>query len=69
MIIERMIKMNQPRTVEDFVEDMVSNGRSLSQILTVARCCHGENFKKKEKDDIESEFIKLRRRMKKRNSN
>jgi len=53
-----MVKMEQ-RTVEEFVEDMVSDDRSLNQILIVAMCCRWKSFK----DDIKSVFVKLRRRM------
>ncbi len=52
-----MIKMEQQRTIQDFVEDMVSDGRDLNQILTVASCCRWKDFKQ----EIKKECRRLRK--------
>ena len=47
--------MNQPRTIQEFVEDMVSDGSDLKQILTVAANSQWKNFK----SEIEKEYRRL----------
>ena len=42
--------MNEIRTIEDFVEDMISDGKSLKQILVVAESTRWKNFKKEIKE-------------------
>jgi len=49
--------MNQIRTIQEFVEDMVSDGRNLNQILIVAMCCRWKNFKQ----EIEKEYRRLKK--------
>ena len=53
--------MNQ-RTVQDFVEDLVSDGRTESEVLIVAQ---GTRWKNRI-DEIKEGIIRLRRRMVKR---
>ena len=52
------------RTVQDFVEDMVSNGRSLTEILTVAFCSrwvdHTEEIKKEHHNLKKRSVLKIR---------
>jgi len=45
------------RTVQDFVEDMVSDGRDLQQILTVAVNCRWANHK----EEIKKEYRRLKK--------
>jgi len=47
------------RTVQDFVEDMVSDCRSLAEILTVALCTRWRDHK----EQIKKEFDNLLERM------
>ena len=47
----------EQRTVQEFVEDMVSDGRDLNQILIVASCCYWKNSKQ----EIEKEYRRLRK--------
>ena len=48
--------MENNRTIQDFVEDMVSDGRDLNQILTVASCCRWKDFKQ----EIKEEYRRLK---------
>ena len=43
------------RTIQEFVEDLFSDGRNLEQILVVAMCSRWKNFKK----EIEVEYQRL----------
>jgi len=48
--------MNQPRTIREFVEDMVSDGRDLKQILIVAaNIVRWRNSK----EEIKKEYCRL----------
>lgn len=47
--------MNHSRTIQEFVEDMVSDGRDLSQILTVAANSRWKNSK----EEIKKEYRRL----------
>jgi len=44
------------RTVQDFVEDLVSDGKSLNEILTVATSSRWVN----DKEEIKKEYRRLR---------
>ena len=46
------------RTVQDFVEDLVSNGRTLQEILHVTFCTRWQA----QKSEVMDEFRKLKRR-------
>lgn len=46
----------RPRTLQEFVEDLASDGRSLSQILTVAMSSRWRIYK----EEIKKEYYKLR---------
>jgi hypothetical protein len=53
----------QNRTIQEFVEDMVSNGKSLKQILIVAaqtRWVNSFNLWRKSKEEIEKEYRRLK---------
>lgn len=51
----------EKRTVQDFVEDLVSNGRSWKEIRMVAMCTRWRECKK----EVEQEYRELRLRRKK----
>lgn len=46
------------RTIQEFVEEMAAEGKSLHQILTVALSCRWTNHK----EEIEREFNGLKKR-------
>lgn len=50
-----MSKMNLNRTVEEFVEDMVSDGKDLNYILTVAVNTRWKNFR----EEVEQIYFRL----------
>ena len=49
--------MDEPRTVEEFVQDLMSDGRNLKQILAVAQCTRWKTYE----EEITDCYKKIKR--------
>lgn len=61
-LLEIPVSENKSRTVRDFVEDMISDGKTEKEILHIAQSTRWQN----KVEEIKEYIVRLKRRMEKR---